>query len=232
MSHALAGTAGRPLLLRRREGRPQLKRDPLGRPLTVPNSRAVVVLSLSLLAYAPGLRPASQPLTLTAPPDTAGTPPEVRSLHDSTLAAVGLPSLAGASLPPGYREFRLSQGHGMILGGRYPLLRIVQSPDHVAGELYWMWCAPCRAELAPLGRPIDWATLLRRFDSLGVATFRAPVPRGWISDAGDLVVEVRVGRSYRAYDVNAPDRHSETEYAVAREVFEVIDSLARLAREP
>jgi hypothetical protein len=117
----------------------------------------------------------------------------------------------------------------MVLGYFYSVLRIVQSPTQVSGEVWWVRCTPCRAEIAPGSHAINWIALLRQLDSLEIPTIDVPSPNPAITDAGDLIVEYRANGSYRAYDVNAPLEHSEPGYAAARIAFRLIDSVAQLA---
>lgn len=157
---------------------------------------------------------------------------------DPSLQALGVPPLASVGLRAGYRELRLSRGHGMVLGTDYPVVRVVGQPDRVDGEVIRFrgisdtvahtirWSA---RRVRP-SRPIDWARLLSYLDSLGVSDFEPPVYRDAIMDAGDLVVESRRGAEYRAYEVNAPQLRADTVSQRAAKIAAVVDSLERLTR--
>ncbi len=189
-----------------------------------------LLLGLGVLACASTPRPGPMPYGRVASQGVTTLPVTVQRFHNPALTSIGLPTLDSITLPRGYREFRLSRGHGMILGERYPLFRIVQTPEGITGEVYWVRCTPCRAEVAPRGHAVDWRVVLRRLDSLGLAELQPPLSRVSIMDAGDLVVEIRAGDSYRAFEVNAPTRHSERGFATARAAAVLIDSVARSVR--
>ncbi len=157
---------------------------------------------------------------------------------DPSLKALGLPSLARAGLPPGYRELRLSRGHGMVLGPEYPVVRILGRPAGVSGEIIRFrgivdtvartvrWTA---RRVRP-AHSVDWRGLLAHLDSLGVTTLEPPTYRTAIMDAGDLVVEVRSGAEYQAYEVNAPQLRTDSVSQRATKIAGVVDSLERLTR--
>src|SRR5690348_13236981 len=87
--------------------------------------------ALALVNCAPAGAP-SLPYQVVPPPATR--PDVVVRLHDSVLAVLGLPALATHALPAGYRELRISRGHGMIAGPEYTLVRVVQTPTGTTGE--------------------------------------------------------------------------------------------------
>ena len=209
-------------------GGPQLKRNPLGSPRLKNVTKTPLVLAIGALACHP-FRPAPAPYALAPGRDTAPLAHTSRPFFTSALAAAGIPNLATSTLPPGYRELRLSTGHGMALGYAYPVLRILQTPTQISGEVWWVVCAPCRGEPAPRSRRIDWKALLRRLDSLEIATLEPPPTRTAIFDAGDLIVEALVGSSYRGYEVNAPLQRAEVKFVPAQVAFRIVDSVARLA---
>jgi hypothetical protein len=124
-----------------------------------------LLLGLAALACRP-LQPTPAPYSPSSRPDTLRPAGIIRTFYTPALAAAGIPALATSTLPPSYREFRLSQGHGMVLGYFYSVLRIVQSPTQVSGEVWWVRCTPCRAEIAPGSHAINWIALLRQLDSL------------------------------------------------------------------
>ena len=150
--------------------------------------------------------------------------------HNRGLASLGLPALAAAALPDGYRELRISGGHGWVLGPEYPLIRIVQTPTEVSGAVVWIKCNPCQARIAQASTTFAWRDVLERFDGLGVADFTVPRTRTWVHDAGDLFVEARTGNRYRAYEVNAPQLQPDPAFVPAKTMFGLVDSLSRLVR--
>jgi hypothetical protein len=202
--------------------RPQLKRDPLGRPRLENVPRTALLLCLTALACRP-FRPTPAPYAATA-----GREP-TPAFYTGALAAAGIPNLATSSLPAGYRELRLSTGHGMMLGHPYSVLRILQTPTSITGEVWWVTCSPCRGAPGRSSRAIDWDALLHRLDSLEVPTFRPPPTTTYISDVGDLIVEVLVAGSYRGYVVNAPLWRHDPHFNSAQIAFRLIDSIAGLA---
>ncbi len=168
-----------------------------------------------------------QPTLLPYAP-AAGREP-IPAFYAGALADAGFPPLASSSLPPGYRELRLSTGHGMILGPAYSVLRIVQTPNRITGEVWWVSCSPCRAQAAPRSRGVDWVTLVHRIDSLELPFLELPPSTVTISDAGDLIVEVLIASSYRGYVVNAPLRRPDPRFRPAQVASRLIDSVAGLA---
>ena len=168
--------------------------------------------------------------------------PKVVAVTDSALASLGLPSLAAASLPPEYRELRISRGHGMVLGGEYPLVRIVESQSEVVGEVIRF-----RAILSGSGdkarilrwaarverptEPIDWHSVVMLLDAAGIANLDAPNYTTAYMDAGNLVVEVLRGSRYRAYEVNAPQLRTDSVSREAARIAALVDSLDRMTRD-
>jgi hypothetical protein len=168
--------------------------------------------------------------------------PGVVAVIDSALSSLGLPSLAATSLPPTYREFRISRGQGLVLGGEYPLVRIVASPSEVVGEVIHF-----RAVLSGSGdtvrivrwaarveRPtalIDWPRVVMLLYASGVADLDPPKYTTAYMDAGDLVVEVLRGPSYRAYELNAPQLRTDSIGHHAARIATLVDSLDRLTRD-
>jgi hypothetical protein len=73
-------------------------------------------------SFAPYLK---TPTGLSTKPPAGG--PRFRS--------IGLPELAARNLPEGYRELRISRGIGMVATVANPLLRIVEGPKGIAGEV-------------------------------------------------------------------------------------------------
>jgi hypothetical protein len=128
----------------------------------------------------------------------------------------------------------------MVLGAEYPVIRIVEQPGGVAGQVLFFRAvvsttdsmprvSQWSARVAKPARPVDWHAILRALDALGIDDYEPPTYRSAIFDAGDLVVEVRRGAEYRAYEVNAPHLRSDTVSLRAARMMRVLDSLARLA---
>lgn len=168
--------------------------------------------------------------------------PRVVAVTDSALSSLGLPSLAAASLPPGYREFRISRGHGAVLGAEYPLVRIVESRSEVVGEVIRFrailngssdkvrilrWAARVERPTAP----VDWRSVMMLLDAAGIANLDAPKYATGYMDAGDLVVEVLRGSRYRAYEVNAPQFRTDSINRAAARIAALVDSLDGLTRD-
>lgn len=201
--------------------------------------RRLVTVVLVAGACASGRLLDRMPYGLARPVAEATTvSPEV-GLHDAVVRRIALPPLAHGALPPGYRELRVSTGHGMILGAEYPMLRVVESGGRVSGELL-MYRADLRArgtETRWLVRRAlrelpeeKWRTIVARLDSLEVGRPAAIESRPAWMDAGELVVEVRDGDRYMAYQVNAPRRRSGAEAGRAAALESLVDSLARLVQ--
>ena len=194
--------------------------------------------AITLVSCTSGRPPA---LAYRVVPAPVARPYTVTHLHDSVLAALGLPALATHALPAGYRELRLSRGHGMVVGPEYTLVRIVQTPVTTTGEAIRFrvrfvgntmaegsgrWAA---RRVRP-SAPIDWQRLLTYVDSLQIEAFVAPTYNDFITDAGDLVVEVRRDSTYRAYEVNAPGWRQDPAGRHAAAIAHMVDSLDRLTR--
>ena len=154
---------------------------------------------------------------------------------DPLLGSLSLPLLARAALPPNYRELRLSRGFGMILGAPNPLIRITAGPGGVAGDVILYHAVLSTTDSQPRVRwaaeivrsrhRIDWRRALVLLDSLGVGILVSPHYPMTVSDAGDLVVEVRGGSSYRKYELNAPGRRSDPLGIRAARIARIVDSL-------
>ena len=165
----------------------------------------------------------------------------MKNVLDPSTAFLGLPSLAHVVLPTGVRELRLSIGHGMVLGAEYPLIRIVEGPIGVIGEVIrFRGNTSARGSTPATVRwtsrivtpteHIDWNKALATLDSLGIDTFISPTYSVAIMDAGDLTVEVRRGSSYRAYEVNAPQARGDSISARAAKMAGFVHLLERLTR--
>lgn len=196
-----------------------------------------------VVAGAWACRPGPARLAYAPVPASGTRPTAVVRVHDSSLAALGLPALASAALPEGVRELRLSRGHGMIAGAEYPIVRIVEAPGCTRGELIRFavrtrsgrvldgphrW----RARRVPAAGAIDWDRALAALDSLGIDSLVPPVYATGVVDAGELVVEVRRGAAYRAYAVDAPATRDDAVGRRAAAIAQVLDSLDRLTQHP
>ena len=200
----------------------------------------ILALVAVLTACAGSRRPLLAPYSPSV--EAPATRPRIMTdVLDPSAAFLGLPSLATVSLPPDVREIRLSTGHGMILGAEYPLIRIVAGPDGVRGEIIrFRGIMEARDSSRPTVRlsarivapreNVDWRQLLQTLDSLGVETFIPPVYTNAIMDAGDLTVEVRRGRAYRAYEVNAPGSRRDSISARAAGMAGLVYFLERQTR--
>ena len=93
---------------------------------------------------------------------------EVAIMLDRVNGAAGLPQLRESILPPGTRELRFLASDGGMMWRGLPLLRIVQTPDSVFGEVYLVW--------------------YDRLDSTGT-----PIEPNWVVSSGDGCV----ARQYR-----------------------------------
>lgn len=208
--------------------------------VTSVRTQRLLPLSFLLLscAHASGLGPAPYSSSHRDLPAR----PKIVTVTDSALASLGLPSLATASLPPEYRELRISRGHGMILGAEYPLVRIVESRSDIVGEVIRFrailsgsadnvrllrWAARVETSTAR----IDWHRVVTLLDAAGIAAIDAPNDTTGYMDAGDLVVEVLHGSRYRAYEVNAPQLRTDSISRGAARIAALIDSVARLTSD-
>ena len=209
-------------------------------PTTSEFMRAICLAGLLLSSCGPAIGSPRLPYTAVAEPWPA-RPQVITTAIDPGLASLNLPPLAGVTLPATWRELRISGGHGMTLGAEYPMIRIIAQSGRVSGQILFFRAVvaptgratrPPRwsARVAKLGRAIDWPTVLRALDVLGISTYEPPTYRTTIMDAGDLVVEVRHGAIYRAYEVNAPHLRSDTVSWRAAQIARVADSLASLTR--
>jgi hypothetical protein len=71
-------------------------------------------------------------------PPAAGSPPGWDIL-DQVSRAAGIPVLSSVALQPEVRELRLSVSESGMIWQPIPLLRLLQGPDSVVGELYFYW---------------------------------------------------------------------------------------------
>lgn len=72
-------------------------------------------------------------------PAAAGSPPHGWDVLDEVARAAGIPILSSVVLRPEVRELRLSASVSGMIWQPIPLLRLLQWPDSVAGELYMYW---------------------------------------------------------------------------------------------
>lgn len=149
------------------------------------------------------------------------------ALQDTLLGQLALPPLSVSPLPEGVVELRMTTGHGMALGPRYPIVRIVSGPQGVRGDLIEFRCGPCRAFVPRLERRVAWDSILTKLDSLGIRTLMPSPMRTHVTDAENLIVEVREGERYRAYHFNGVDRYDESGQR-AKQVLQVMAGLQQL----
>ena len=193
-----------------------------------------------LLAAGCGGQPGAPPYQPASSPATK-RPASVARFHDPAFAALGRPSLAAHGLAAEVREIRFSRGHGWIAGPEYVLIRIIEGSTGVRGEIVRARLRVAhevvaqgadrwRARLVAPSIPIDWTLLLERVDSLGIGDLEPPSYAEFITDSGDLLVEVRRASEYRAYEVNAPGARSDPVGLRAARIAHLVDSLDRLTR--
>jgi len=142
-----------------------------------------------------------------------------------------MPSLADVAPPPGAREVRMSTGHGMIYGIEYVVVRIVQGNRGTLGEV-WRYRGISSGRLiarrvVPMPA-VDWTRMLARLDSLGADTLRVPLDGAAIMDAGELLLESRLGSRYRSVSINAPTLRTGEAARRATIIAAQIDSLDRV----
>jgi hypothetical protein len=187
---------------------------------SVESMRQLLSLVLFLTACSGSLRPHVAPYSPAEGVEGA-RPRIMKDVLDPSSAFLGLPSLATALLPADIRELRISTGTGIILGAEYPLIRIVAGPTGVVGEVIRFRAilsgkdsanrrVSWTARIVKPAKDINWQGVLQTLDSLGVETLPPPVYNHGFTDAGDLTVEVRRGSVYRAYEVNAPGRRTDS----------------------
>jgi hypothetical protein len=142
-------------------------------------------------------------------------------------------------LAPEYRELRISRGHGMVLGGEYPLVRIVASRSEVVGEVIRFWAVlggsgdkvrilRWAARVETPTAPVDWPRVVMLLDAAGIEDLNPPNYTTAYMDAGDLVVEMLEGSSYRTYELNAPQLRTDSIGRQAARIATLVDSLVRL----
>jgi hypothetical protein len=165
--------------------------------------------------------------------------------------ARGIPHLRTVLLPEGVREVRLADSYSWIAGYEVPMLRIVQEPNTVTGEISFFWrqgrqqrarrpeatCVPSPHQwqvcVSTVAVPsIDWGTVAARLDSLGVWTLSASCENLMsISDAGNLLIQRLDGERFETYSCSAPRSRSQTDAGRrARALFEYLYLVARSAR--
>jgi hypothetical protein len=91
-------------------------------------------------ASSQGLTPAPYTVRAVAP-DTEPAWRWSPRRHGPVVAAFQVPPLAAASLPPGWREVRISDGGDDGMVRSYRMLRIVWSPSETRGEVLSWWRA-------------------------------------------------------------------------------------------
>jgi hypothetical protein len=190
-----------------------------------------------VLLLAAGCRSASDirvAYAMRAPVTASTEVNEAAAYHDRIATGLGLPPLRNVSLSDGNRELRLSTGAGMIYGAWYRVVRIVETPEGVSGEV-WRY----RGRLLPQGtsslevererlqRPSEWKRVLMKLDSLGADQIDAPKDGPWWADAGELYVESLRGSEYRSVAFNAPTLRQGDAARRAIAVEALIDSVIK-----
>jgi len=206
-------------------------------------ARARTALAWVLVAACHGTQPLPAPPTVQYKPRFEGA--LAASALDSAAAdspfsevaeAREIPSLRTVRLPVDTRELRISDSYSMMAGQPVPMLRIVQTPATVKGELYFFWSerpgdarhfAPGRrinctiaergvrtcVTLGEFAQPVDWTTVAGELAVLGAWTIRdeCSVSGSTVSDAGDLLIQRLTGQQFDKYSCNAPERRQDSE---------------------
>lgn len=115
----------------------------LGRPV-LRHAITLSLVSVSLFAFACAGSPAAliPPAVYEQPtraPAAARTQPGWAAVLEEVSRAAGIPILSSVVLRPDVRELRLSASVTGMIWQPIPLLRLLQWPDSVAGELYLYW---------------------------------------------------------------------------------------------
>ena len=120
----------------------------------------------------------------------------------------------------------------MAAGREIPMLRLVETPDGVSGELILFWAEPAtspsplssecirwREDMSTCVRiddsDIDWSVVAAELDRLGAWTLTQPcrsrTDLSSVSDAGDLLIQRLDGEHFESYQCNAPRRRTDTD---------------------
>lgn len=100
----------------------------------------VIALASGMASACAGSRPAASiPATIYGQTRLDSASGRSRSNLDVVSRAAGIIVLRSLILPPGVRELRFSASDGGMIWHPIPVLRLVEWPDSVAGELYLYW---------------------------------------------------------------------------------------------
>src|SRR5688500_12116381 len=100
----------------------------------------VIALASGMASACAGSRPApSIPAAIYGQTRLDSAPGRSGSNLDVVSRAAGIPVLRSLILPPGVRGLRFSASDGGMIWQPIPVLRLVEWPDSVAGELYLYW---------------------------------------------------------------------------------------------
>jgi hypothetical protein len=131
-------------------------------------------------------------------PTPAADPADWTARYPESL---GLPTLAGVSLPPGSREIRVWLHRGYTPGY---LTRLITRGSWVCGEAYLLNALESGGVRGTFRRPISWRRVVRTFDSLGVNDLPDLIRTGGFgrirySHPSSMVVEILRADAYRRY---------------------------------
>ena len=151
--------------------------------------------------------------------------------------ARGIPNLRTVQLPADTREVRISDGYAMAAGEPVPMLRIVQTPQSVKGELYFFWlerpgdlrhygpasgrrinCTVAEKSvrtcltLGEFAEAVDWPRVASELALLGVWSLREACETGTSpSDSGTLLIQRLSGRQFDKYACTAPLKRGDSD---------------------
>lgn len=190
------------------------------------------------------------PTTLAEPRDGVSESVLLESAQEYAAVA-GLSDLRTATIPVGTREIRIWTGFGLItphhsiaitvrpaqpVEGR-ALNRFQYDPDDAEymRELLDECASDPRHQQdivicdAKLPRPVDWQSLYRKIERLGIATLPdeslLPPTNHRIHDGAAVLVEIATADGYRAYDYSNPMFRSEPEAQAALEIMRTVNGI-------
>ncbi|MCR6624976.1 MAG: hypothetical protein NVV67_01550 [Pseudoxanthomonas sp.] len=191
------------------------------------------------------------PTTILAGPQEGGSESVLVEFAQEYAAVAGLSDLRTATVPAGTREIRIWTGFGLItphhsiaitvrpaqpVEGR-ALNRFRYDPDDVeymrelldecaSDPRYQQDIVICDAKLP---RPVDWQSLYRKIEQLGIATLPdeslLPPANHRIHDGAAVLVEIATADGYRAYDYSNPMFRSEPEAQAALEIMRTVNGI-------
>ena len=136
---------------------------------------------------------------------------------DLAAKLTAAPLLRSVVLPQGERELRIADWYQMVAGSPVPYLILVEDGQEAVGALAVLqgcgveretqgvkWCA--RVVTSAPG--LDWNSVARAMDSLGVWNLRAPCETDGVhqTDSGALMLQRLEGSAFSAYTCNTPAR--------------------------